>query len=218
MKKVAIYIRCAVDAPYLELQGELEQLIKKQNDWEYVGAFVDVGYSGNNLDRPELRKLLAECKAGNVDIITVKHFASISRNTEDSIRLLETFQKTGVAVYQRIDDTLELIAADPAWKMIAERTRALRSEVNKRYERKHKAERKAKNATFGTSLPRERAEQITAFLKKYGYTKVELIEAGYHALLDDAAEHDLSLGKIMDGYDDFFGFELEQMEKKPKPE
>ena len=73
-----------------------------------------------------------------------------------------------------------------------------RSIKDKRYEEKHKAERKAKNATFGTSLPRERAEQITAFLKKYGYTKVELIEAGYHALLDDAAEHDLSLGKIMD--------------------
>ena len=84
---------------------------------------------------------------------------------------------------------------------------------DKRYEEKHKAERKAKNATWGTSVPREKAAQINAFLERYGYTKVQLIEAGYKALLDDAAEHNLSLGKIMDGYDDFFPSELEAMKK-----
>ena len=81
---------------------------------------------------------------------------------------------------------------------------------DKRYEEKHKAERKAKNATWGTSVSREKAEQINSFLERYGYTKVQLIEAGYKALLDDAAEHHLSLGKIMDKYDDFFGFESEK--------
>ena len=85
---------------------------------------------------------------------------------------------------------------------------------DKRYEDKHKAERKAKCMVWGTSVPREKAEQINEFLKKYGYTKVQLIEAGYKALLDDAAEHDLSLGKIMDGYDDLFGSELEKFKKE----
>lgn len=56
-------------------------------------------------------------------------------------------------------------------------------------------------------MPREKAEQINEFLKRYGYTKVQLIEAGYNALLDDAVERDLSFAKIMDGYDDFSGFE-----------
>lgn len=85
---------------------------------------------------------------------------------------------------------------------------------DKRYEERHKAERKAKCLTWGTSVPREKAEQINEFLKRYGYTKVQLIESGYKALMDDAAEHDLSLGKIMDGYDDFFPSELEEMKKK----
>ena len=85
---------------------------------------------------------------------------------------------------------------------------------DKRYEERHKEERKAKCMIWGTSVPREKAEQINEFLKKYGYTKVQLIEAGYRALLDEAAEHDLSLGKIMDGYDDFFPSELEKMKKK----
>lgn len=65
---------------------------------------------------------------------------------------------------------------------------------------------------WGTSVPREKAEQINEFLKKHGYTKVQLIEAGYKALIGDVAEHNLSLGKLMDGYDDFFGFE--EIDKK----
>lgn len=91
-----------------------------------------------------------------------------------------------------------------------------RAEKDKRYEDAHKEERKAKNTIWGTSVPREKANQIDEFLKRYGYTKVELIEAGYKALLDDAAEHNLSLGKIVDGYDDFFSSELENFKKQNK--
>jgi len=85
---------------------------------------------------------------------------------------------------------------------------------DKRYEERHKAERKAKCMVWGTSVPREKAERINEFLKRYGYTKIQLIEAGYNALIEQAAEQNTDLAKIMDGYDDFFGFELEQMKKK----
>ena len=91
-----------------------------------------------------------------------------------------------------------------------------RSAKDKRYEEAHKEERKAKNMIWGTSVPREQAEQINEFLKTYGYTKVQLIEAGYKALLDDAAEHNLGLAKIMDGYDDFFDSELQSFAKEKK--
>ena len=79
--------------------------------------------------------------------------------------------------------------------------------IDKRYEDKHKQERKAKSMVWGTSIPRKFAEEVNDFLKKYGFTKVQLIEAGYKALIDEAAMTDLSLAKIMDGYDDFFEFE-----------
>ena len=79
-----------------------------------------------------------------------------------------------------------------------------RAVTDKRYEEKHKEERKAKSLVWGTSVPRQFAEEINEFLSQYGFTKVQLIEAGYTALLDEAAEHDLGLAKIMDGYDDFF--------------
>ena len=58
-----------------------------------------------------------------------------------------------------------------------------RKEKDKRYEERHKEERKAKNIIWGTSVPRKTAEEINEFLKKCGYTKVELIQAGYEELL-----------------------------------
>lgn len=58
-----------------------------------------------------------------------------------------------------------------------------RSEKDKRYEQRHKEERKAKNVIWGTSVPRKTSEEINEFLKKCGYTKVELIQAGYEELL-----------------------------------
>ena len=48
-------------------------------------------------------------------------------------------------------------------------------------------------------MPRETAEEIDAFLKKHGYTKVKLIEEGYKSLLEQAGEINTDLTKIMDG-------------------
>ncbi len=65
-------------------------------------------------------------------------------------------------------------------------SRALGENFFKRgYKEKHRAERKAKSLSRGTSALRETLENINAFLEKYGYTKVQLIEAGYKALLDE---------------------------------
>lgn len=85
-----------------------------------------------------------------------------------------------------------------------------RSVKDRRYEERHREERKAKCMVWGTSVPREKAEQINEFLKKYGYTKVELIQAGYEELL---ARHDTDFAKLKDGYDDFFDSELEKFKK-----
>ena len=69
-----------------------------------------------------------------------------------------------------------------------------RASKDKRYEDRHKEERKAKSMVWGTSVDRKLAEEINEFLKKYGYTKVQLIQAGYDALFEDAAHRDVKLG------------------------
>lgn len=60
--------------------------------------------------------------------------------------------------------------------------RTPKSIIDKRYEEKHKEERKARHMVWGTSVDREYAEEINEFLKKNHLTKVDLIAAGYKAL------------------------------------
>ena len=59
---------------------------------------------------------------------------------------------------------------------------------DKRYEERHREERKAKCMVWGTSVPREKAEEMNEFLKRYGYTKVQLIVEGYKALQEQCLQ------------------------------
>ncbi len=60
--------------------------------------------------------------------------------------------------------------------------RTPKSIIDKRYEEKHKEERKARHMVWGTSVDREYAEEINEYLKRKKLTKVDLIVAGYKAL------------------------------------
>lgn len=83
--------------------------------------------------------------------------------------------------------------------------------ASRKHEKKNKDKRKATSGNFQTMIPRELLEKINSFLKEYGHTKIELIQAGYEELL---ARHDTDFAKLKDGYDDFFPSELEQFKKQ----
>ena len=55
--------------------------------------------------------------------------------------------------------------------------------TRRKYEEKHKEERKAAHKVWGTSIDRSFANEIDSFLTKHNINKVELIYAGYHAML-----------------------------------
>lgn len=54
--------------------------------------------------------------------------------------------------------------------------------VRRRYEDKHKDERKTAHAVWGTSMNRDDFDKLNKFLKEHGIKKVELIYAGWLAL------------------------------------
>ena len=56
--------------------------------------------------------------------------------------------------------------------------------ARRKYEEKVKEKRKQTSGTFGTMIPRTLFNEINAFLKETGYTKVQLVKAGYKALLE----------------------------------
>ena len=60
--------------------------------------------------------------------------------------------------------------------------RTPKSEIDKRYEERHKEERKAAHAVWGTSMKREDFEELNRFLKENHIPKVRLIYIGWQAL------------------------------------
>ena len=57
-----------------------------------------------------------------------------------------------------------------------------KKEIDKRYEDRHKEERKAAHAVWGTSMNREDFDKLNKFLKANGIKKITLIYAGWRAL------------------------------------
>ena len=57
-------------------------------------------------------------------------------------------------------------------------------QARRKYEEKNKDKRKQVSGNFGTLIPRALFDEINAFLKENNITKVQLVKAGYKALLE----------------------------------
>ena len=58
-------------------------------------------------------------------------------------------------------------------------------QARRKYEERNKDKRKQVSGNFGTLIPRALFDEINAFLKENNITKVQLIKAGYKALLEE---------------------------------
>jgi site-specific DNA recombinase len=78
--------------------GEAYILSHKQEGWRTVPAlYDDGGWSGANLARPGLTRLLADVEARRVDCVVVYKVDRLSRSLLDFTRLLSLFEKRGVS-------------------------------------------------------------------------------------------------------------------------
>ncbi|MCK9532520.1 MAG: recombinase family protein [Gammaproteobacteria bacterium] len=59
--------------------------------------YDDPAYSGGNMDRPAVRRLLADIEAGKVDIVVVYKIDRLTRSLTDFSRMIEVFERHGVS-------------------------------------------------------------------------------------------------------------------------
>jgi len=78
--------------------GEAYVVSQKGNGWVCLpDHFDDGGFTGSNLDRPALARLMDDIKAGRVDCVAVYKVDRLSRSLLDFSRLVEVFDKYKVS-------------------------------------------------------------------------------------------------------------------------
>ncbi len=71
---------------------------QKSEGWVLVpDSYDDGGISGGTLERPALKRLMADIAAGRVDIVVVYKVDRLTRSLADFAKLVETFDATGAS-------------------------------------------------------------------------------------------------------------------------
>jgi DNA invertase Pin-like site-specific DNA recombinase len=85
---------------------------QKHEGWILVGdRYDDGGFSGGTLDRPALKRLLADIESGLVDVVVVYKIDRLSRALMDFAKLVEAFDRrnvTFVSVTQAFNTTTSM--------------------------------------------------------------------------------------------------------------
>lgn len=143
--RCAIYTRKSTDEGLdqdfnsLDAQREsAEAFIRSQQHEGWVAVpdrYDDGGFTGSNMERPALKRLLADIQAGKVDCIVVYKVDRLSRSLIDFARIIEVLERHGatfVSVTQQFNTThsmgrltlnILLSFAQFEREVIAERTR-----------------------------------------------------------------------------------------------
>src|ERR1700685_2863544 len=91
-----------------------EAYIKSQASQGWRGLpqhYDDPAYSGGNLERPALKKLLTDIDAGRVDVVVVHKIDRLTRSLADFAKLVEAFDARSisfVAVTQQFNTTTSM--------------------------------------------------------------------------------------------------------------
>ncbi len=78
--------------------GEAYIASQKSEGWECIPEhYADGGFSGGNMERPALDRLLRDIEAGKIDCVVVYKVDRLSRSLLDFAKIMDTFEKHSVS-------------------------------------------------------------------------------------------------------------------------
>ncbi len=111
--RAAIYCRLSKDD---ELDGEsasianqksmLEDYCKRQG-WEVVAVYQDDGYTGLNMDRPDMQKMLKAVEKKQINLVVTKDLSRLGRNYLQTGHLIEDFFPRNGVRYIAMNDGID---------------------------------------------------------------------------------------------------------------
>ena len=103
--KVAAYCRVSTarDGQLTSLENQrihYEDVIASHEEWEFVDIYYEEGVTGTKKEiRPELKRMLLDCKRGRIDLILTKSISRFARNTSDCLEMVRELTGLGVNIY-----------------------------------------------------------------------------------------------------------------------
>ncbi len=97
LQRAAIYARVSThngQDPEMQLREVREYCARR--GWEVAGEYVDCGISGSKERRPELDRLLADCRKRYVDAVVVYRYDRFARSLRQLVNALEEFRGLGI--------------------------------------------------------------------------------------------------------------------------
>ena len=103
-KNVAAYCRVSSskDAMLHSLEAQVSyysSLIQNHSGWEYAGVYADEARTGTKDTRENFVRLLADCRAGKIDMVLTKSISRFARNTVMLLETVRELKQIGVDVY-----------------------------------------------------------------------------------------------------------------------
>ena len=94
VRKVAIYARVSTTNQAEEgysIDGQIDSLEKycEAMGWDVYNKYIDAGFSGGSLNRPEMTNLINDVKHGLFDTVLVYKLDRLSRNVRDTLYLIK---------------------------------------------------------------------------------------------------------------------------------
>ena len=117
-KRIAIYCRIGTadslgKAAYATQQQRYAEIVKAHDNWELAGMYTDFGVKWHSPIRPELSKLLYECRQGKFDLIITESVSDLHKNLVGAIAVIQDLWDNNPPVGVYFCDTrLNTIAAD----------------------------------------------------------------------------------------------------------
>lgn len=103
-KRVAAYARVSngKDAMLHSLSAQVSyysNLIQNHGDWLYAGVYSDEAKTGTKDSRAGFQSLIADCRAGKIDMVITKSISRFARNTVTLLQTVREFKALGVDIY-----------------------------------------------------------------------------------------------------------------------
>lgn len=93
-KKAALYIRVSTDAQFeegysVDAQKEMLEAYCRSRGWKNYEFFIDGGFTGSNIERPAMQRMIDEVRHGRISAVVVYKLDRLSRSQKDTLYLIE---------------------------------------------------------------------------------------------------------------------------------